>query len=118
MNTITTLRGARFLLVAGAFSAVTALYANEAKSEVGRREERQQDRIANGIESGQLTPAEVARLEKREAELRDQIKNDRGANGGHLTPAERKQINAELDATSAKIYRAKHNDRTVPPAKN
>jgi hypothetical protein len=116
MNTKTLIQGVRLLVLAGAFSAV-ALSANEPKTEVGRREERQQDRIAHGAESGQLTPAELARLEKREAELRDQIKNDRSANGGHLTPAERKQINAELDATSARIYRAKHNDKTVPPAK-
>jgi hypothetical protein len=113
MNTHNISRGVRLLVLAGAFSAV-AMYAT---SEVGRREERQQDRIANGVESGQLTPAEVARLEKHQAELQDQIKNDRSANGGHLTPAERKQINAELDVTSARIYRAKHNDKTVPPAK-
>lgn len=117
MNTTIINRGARLLVLVGVFSAV-ALYANEPKSEVGRREERQQDRIANGIESGELTPAEVARLEKHQAELQDQIKNDRSANGGHLTPAERKQINAELDVTSARIYRAKHNDKTVPPAKS
>jgi len=116
MNSTNISRGIRFLLVAGAFSTA-ALWADQPRSEVGRREERQQDRIGNGVQSGELTPAETARLEKREAQLRDQIKNDRSANGGKLTPAERKQINAELDDLSRRIYRAKHNDRTVPPAK-
>jgi hypothetical protein len=107
-------RGILALALAGAFSA-TVLSAQVApKSEVGRREQRQQDRIGQGVESGELTPAEVARLEKREAELHDQIKNDRSANGGKLTPDERKQVNAELDTVSGRIYRAKHNGRTAP----
>ena len=97
----------------------TQLHAEEAKpkSEVGRREENQQDRIAQGVESGQLSPAETAKLEKREAELREQIKNDRGANGGKLTPEERKKVNHELNHISKRIHHAKHNDKQVPPAK-
>ena len=116
MNITIISRGVRYLLVSGAL-ATAALWADQPKTEVGRREERQQDRIGNGVKSGELTPAETARLEKREAELRDQIKNDRGANGGKLTPAERKQINAELDDVSRRIYRAKHNGREMPAAK-
>ena len=38
---------------------------------INKRQENQQDRIAQGIKSGQLTPRETARLEKQEAEIRN-----------------------------------------------
>lgn len=84
------------------------------KSEVGARMENQQDRIAAGIGSGQLTAGETARLEARETELRHQISTDRNANGGKLTDAERKQINQELNGMSTRIYNQKHDDQTQP----
>ena len=37
------------------------------KSEVGQRERNQQERIAQGVKSGQLTAGETAHLEGREA---------------------------------------------------
>ena len=86
-------------------------------TEVGKREQTQQGRIAGGVASGQLTPAETSRLEAREAVLRKQIADDRSANGGKLTPAERTQINKELDEISARIYKQKHDAQTVPPAR-
>jgi uncharacterized phage infection (PIP) family protein YhgE len=83
-------------------------------SEVGKRLENQQDRIAQGINSGQLTAGEAARLEAREVALHSQIANDRNANGGKLTDDERKQINAELNVLSSRIYQQKHDDQTQP----
>lgn len=84
------------------------------KSEVGARMENQQDRIAAGIGSGQLTAGEAARLEARETELRHEISTDRSANGGKLTDAERKEVNQELNGLSARIYNQKHDDQTQP----
>ena len=80
-------------------------------AEVDRRQANQQARIAEGVESGQLTPGETARLERREAKTRREIRRDRAANGGKLTPAEKARINREENRTSREIYRAKHNDR-------
>ena len=118
MNHISYKNIIRLLTLIGLLGAAQ-LHAEEAKpkSEVGRREEHQQDRIAKGVEDGQLTPAETAKLEKREAELREKIKNDRSENGGKLTPEERKKINHELNHISKRIHHTKHNDKTVPPAK-
>ena len=82
------------------------------KSEVGARAENQQDRIAQGINSGQLTATEAGRLEARETALHNQIATDRNANGGKLTDDERKQINTELNGLSTRIYRQKHDDQT------
>ena len=59
------------------------------KSEVGKREENQQDRIAQGIKSGQLTAGEAAHLENNEAKINNEVRNDRAANGGKLTPQEK-----------------------------
>ena len=77
-------------------------------AEVDRRERRQQDRIADGVRSGELTPAETARLERKEARIDREIKRDRAANGGTLTPAERRQINRQQNRLSRQIYREKH----------
>lgn len=84
------------------------------KSEVGTRLENQQDRIASGIGSGQLTAGEAARLEARETELRHEIATDRKANGGKLTDAERKEINQELNGLSTRINKEKHDEQTQP----
>jgi hypothetical protein len=89
----------------------------EPKSQVGRREQRQQQRIAEGVQSGELTPAEAARLEARAAELRRQIAEDRGANGGRLTAEQRAQINTELDQISRRIRAQKHDAQATPQKK-
>jgi hypothetical protein len=81
------------------------------KSEVGKRAENQQDRIAQGVKSGQLTAGEASHLEGREAAINKEVHNDRAANGGKLTSAERRQVNRQQDRTSRAIYRKKHNAR-------
>jgi hypothetical protein len=89
-----------------------ALQNTNPKTEVGKRQENQQDRIAQGVKSGQLTAGEAAHLEKREAAINKEVKYDRAANGGKLTPAERRQVNRQQNRTSNAIYRKKHNGRT------
>jgi len=76
---------------------------------INQRLENQQDRIAQGIQSGQLTAREAANLENRESALDNEIRADRRADGGRLTRAERAQINRQLNYTSHRIYRDKHN---------
>jgi len=77
-------------------------------AEVDRRERRQQERIAEGVRSGELTPRETARLERKEARIHREIERDRAANGGTLTPAERRRINRQQIRVSRQIYREKH----------
>jgi hypothetical protein len=79
------------------------------KSEVGKRAENQQDRIAQGIRSGQMTAGEAARAEKNEANINKEIRNDRAANGGKLTGAEKAQVNRQQNRESRQIYSSKHN---------
>jgi hypothetical protein len=81
---------------------------------VNQRLENQQDRIAQGIKSGQLTAGETANLETKEAAITNEVKADRQANGGKLTQAERTQVNHQLNRTSRQIYRDKHNGARGP----
>ena len=90
---------------------VSALSSLAMAAEVDRREDRQQERIGQGVESGQLTPSETARLERQEQRIDNQVTAERAANGGHLTPAERAQVNREQNRESRRIYAAKHNAR-------
>src|SRR5215472_14159167 len=95
-------------------NANTAHYGN---NKVGQRRENQQDRIAQGVKSGQLTAGETAKLEKQQQGINKQVAADRKANGGKLNASEKKQINKEQNAASKNIYKKKHNDNTQPQAK-
>jgi hypothetical protein len=90
---------------------------NYGKSEVGQRQTNQQQRIAQGIKSGQLTAGETAKLENQQRGINQQVKADRAANGGKLTPGEKKQVNKEQNGASKNIYNKKHNANTQPGAK-
>src|SRR6266481_3667325 len=90
-------------------SATTATPAAKPKPTVAQRKENQQDRIAQGVKSGQLTAGETANLETKEAAINGETKADRAANGGKLTAAEKKQINGQQNQLSKQIYKDKHN---------
>jgi hypothetical protein len=87
------------------------------KSEVGQRQSNQQQRIAQGIKSGQLTAGETAKLENQQRGINQQVKADRAANGGKLTQGEKQQVNKEQNAASRNIYNKKHNANTQPGTK-
>jgi hypothetical protein len=95
-------------------NANTAHYGN---NKVGQRRENQQDRIAQGIKGGQLTPSETAKLEKQQQGINKQVSADRKANGGTLTASQKKQVNKEQNQASRNIYKKKHNAATQPNAK-
>src|SRR5271169_1527401 len=79
------------------------------------RKENQQDRIANGVKNGSLTPKETAHLEHKEAKINKEVRTDRKANGGNLTNNEKKQVNQQQNKVSKDIYRDKHNGATQKP---
>jgi hypothetical protein len=80
-----------------------------ADQKIAARKENQQDRIAQGVKSGQLTAGETARLETRESKVNKEIRTDRAANGGKLTGAEKQQVNRQQKRMSKAIYNDKHN---------
>ncbi|MGA9977185.1 MAG: hypothetical protein WBQ08_00915 [Candidatus Sulfotelmatobacter sp.] len=89
----------------------SAVQNTDPKSEVGKRAENQQDRIAQGVKSGQLTAGETAHLEGGEAKINKEVSNDRAANGGKLTGQEKRQVNRQQNRESRQIYHDKHNGR-------
>jgi hypothetical protein len=95
-------------------NANTAQYGD---NKVGQRRENQQDRVAQGIKSGQLTAGETAKLENQQKGINQQVKADRAANGGKLTAGEKAQVNHEQNQASKNIYRKKHNGATQGGAK-
>ena len=80
-------------------------YADE---KIHDRKENQQDRIAQGVKSGSLTPKQTAHLENREANLNKEIRTDRKANGGNLTNNQKAQVNRQQNHLSKSIYKDKH----------
>lgn len=77
-------------------------------NQVNGRETRQQNRIANGVKSGSLSPKQTANLEKREANVQSREQKDMAAHNGHLTKAEQNGINRQQNRISKTIYKDKH----------
>jgi hypothetical protein len=94
------------LAFAGAGLMMSSAFAQEGR--IQERKENQQQRIANGVENGSLTPKETAHLENKEAALNKEIRADRKTNGGNLTNNEKRQINRQQNHLSKNIYKAKH----------
>jgi hypothetical protein len=92
-------------------NANTATYGN---NEVGARRNLQQQRIANGVASGQMSPSEAAKAENHEQNINKHIAADRSANGGKLTPQQKGNINKRQNGASRQIYNEKHNEKTAP----
>ena len=87
-------------------NANVAHYGN---GQIGQRRENQQDRIAQGIRSGQLTPREAANLENKEQGLNREVSGMRQANGGKLSKADKQAVNQQQNKLSKQIYNQKHN---------
>jgi hypothetical protein len=78
-------------------------------NEVNAREQNQQNRIANGMKSGQLTSREAGKLERQQQHIVHQEKRDMAKNGGHLTKGEQAKLNREQNRASQNIAAKKHN---------
>ncbi len=77
--------------------------------QIGQRKENQQDRIANGVRSGQLTAGETAKLENKQQGVNRTVAGMRQANGGKLTAADKTAVNKQQNKASKQIYAKKHN---------
>jgi hypothetical protein len=79
---------------------------------VNARQVRQQNRIAGGVKSGQVTKGETAHIERNEAGIHREVRADRAANGGKLTAQEHHQVEHQQNLESHQIYHDKHNAKT------
>jgi hypothetical protein len=90
--------------------AMPAAFAGQ-QATIHQRKDNQQDRIATGVNSGQLTPAETANLETKQSALNKEEQNMRAADNGKLTGADRATLQHQQNKLSRQIYRKKHNTR-------
>ncbi len=114
MNVRTIILSAGLFLALGALPAFAQSAATPSSGEIQQRKNDQQARIANGVNSGQLTPRETSNLESKEAGLNKEERNMRAQDNGHLTAADKSKINRQQNRLSNDIYDKKHNARTRP----
>jgi hypothetical protein len=76
---------------------------------INQRKENQQDRIGNGVQSGQLTAGETHNLEKKESEVNHEEHDMRKLDNGHLTAADKATLNQQQNKLSGQIYKDKNN---------
>jgi len=88
-------------------ACTTPAFAAQHPRNINKRQAVQQHRIAQGIESGTLTPKEAAALERQEARI-NALEAKARRTGGGLNPKERGELNRLLNSESHRIYRQKH----------
>lgn len=80
--------------------------------DINQRKENQQDRIAQGVKSGQLSPSETSRLEHQEAGINKEAHGMRAQDNGHLTKQDRKTLHQQQNQESRRISRDRHKNRS------
>lgn len=93
-------------LSAGAFAETVA-----AKDQ--QRDVNQQQRIEKGLKSGELSTKEAGHLEREQQHI-DRMEA-RDLKDGHMTAAEQRRLDQAQNATSADIYKQKHDAQTGNP---
>jgi len=97
-------------LVLAATLSVATTFAASAQT-INQRKDNQQDRISQGVRSGELTPRETSHLEHQEAGINREERGMRAQDNGHLTRQDRRVIQHQQNAESRRIFRDKHNAR-------
>jgi hypothetical protein len=82
-----------------------------AQGNIQQHKMNQQDRIAQGVRSGQLTSRETSHLERQEAAVNREERSMRAQNNGRLTRQDRSTLRAQQNQESRRIFRDKHNRR-------
>jgi hypothetical protein len=78
---------------------------------VNQRKGDQQQRIGQGVQSGQLTAGETGHLEHQEAGINKEEHGMRAQDNGHLTKSDRQTLHKQQNQESRRIYRDKHNSK-------
>jgi len=96
-------------------TAVGALFSGAALAQQGtvQRDVNQQNRVEQGLQSGQLTTKEASKLEGEEARI--QREQARDLKNGNLSPAEKQRLAREQNQVSRDINRLDNNKATGNP---
>jgi len=101
----------QILLAVSALLLVTgAAYAQAETPGIDQRQANQEQRIDQGIASGQLNQRETNRLEREQTRINRM--EDRAKADGVVTQRERKKINRAQNRASRDIYHQKHDAQT------
>jgi hypothetical protein len=103
----------RILAILVAAAALPAAANPTQTPTVGERQVNQEARIQQGVQSGQLTPKETAKLEKGQAKV--EADKEKAMADGKVTKKERKKLAKEQDKQSKKIYKQKHDKQATAP---
>ena len=99
------------LMVAFLFLVGAASFAQTTTPVVKERQENQQERIGQGVSSGELTPRETMRLENQQERIQEnkiEAKSD-----GVVTAKERRKLKRQQKRASKNIYRQKHDGQDL-----
>lgn len=92
-------------LVALSLSLPLAAFAQSTPN-IDQRQENQQRRIDQGVQSGSLTPQEAARLQQGQQRVQTMENNAKA--DGVVTPGERARIHNAQDTQNRRVARQKH----------
>jgi hypothetical protein len=102
---------ARKILATGAFCTLLtgAGLPQVTGQTIQQRKNNQQERIGQGVRSGELTRGETRNLEHREASVNREEHAMRRADGGHLTAGDKAALTRQQNNISRSIDKDKHN---------
>ena len=105
----------QYMMIAAMSLASAAAFAQTSAPVAGdvQRDVNQQQRIENGLQSGQLSTHEASQLEHQEAQV-DRLQQ-KDLRNGSINPQEQAQLNAAQNKVSQDIYADKHNAVTGNP---
>jgi len=101
------------LITAALLAASAGAYAQTTTAGSVQRDVNQQERIEQGLKSGQLTTREAGKLEREESKV-DHLQAQ-ALKDGKLTPAEKARLEGAQNQVSRDIAAAKHNGATGNP---
>lgn len=78
---------------------------------INKKEVKQNNRIKEGVKTGQLTKGEAKYLHQEQKEIRNSKRTAK--QDGKVTKGERKMIRTEQNQANKDIYRLKHNKRVA-----
>jgi len=96
----------KFALLVSLLACAGLAAAQTADPKVNERQQNQQQRIEQGVQSGELTKREAVKLEAREAKIAREERRMKA--DGELTKKERAKLHKDLNKTSKAIYKQKH----------
>ena len=96
----------RKIVVAAALLALAGPVLADETPRLDQRQERQQDRIRDGWQSGELTRQETGQLVHGQQRLR--AMEHRAASDGQFTTQERSRLQHQANVQSRQIYRQRH----------